>query len=379
MGSQVGLGSTARIFLTPRDGRTGSELCALKVLSPGPVDPGYTAARFDVEARLWAELRHPNLVRVVDCGSEDGVRFLVRELVQGGSLQDLLLGLSRENEPLGAAVLCELGDRLCSALEHMHVLPTPLVPPAPRLHRHVEPSNVLVSTGGEVKLSDGVVARAREGVPGVGRAAVVERPLYAPPERLAGLMLDERADVYGLALTLYVAAVSHLPVGRSLKLPQRTFHRRLPPLQVHRPDLPAELVEAIERGCRAAPARRWGTVRQLHDALPPHDGRSAARALGSLVRAFCPRVVQPSSHREAPTEVKGRDRESVSTLLDEVCQVSDEDILGTASQTAPQPGEAIGATPTETMPPDFDADATARIVIGPPGAEETTPVLQGHA
>src|SRR5215469_6759804 len=150
LGEVLGVGGMATVWRAT-DEVLGREV-AVKVLSPQyAADPGFMA-RFEREARVAAQLSHPRLVTVFDCGVDDGTAFIVMELVAGRTLRQVLddAGMLPPGRAAGIAMA------VCEALEVAHA--------AGLVHRDIKPANIVVS-GGEVKVLDFGIARA-DGVPG---------------------------------------------------------------------------------------------------------------------------------------------------------------------------------------------------------------------
>ena len=129
------------------DLRLGRDV-AVKVMDPRySADPQFLR-RFEFEARAVAGLKHPGLVAVYDQGIDGGIAFLVMELVDGGSLRELL----RERGPMPPHAVVAVADPVLGGLGTAHA--------AGLVHRDVKPENVLISDAGEVKVADFGLVRA---------------------------------------------------------------------------------------------------------------------------------------------------------------------------------------------------------------------------
>jgi len=181
--------------------------CALKEMAPYPGTLGTALPQlreqFQQEARLLAELRHPNLPRVTDHFEEDGNAYLVMDFIYGKRLDVVIAQRGRlsESEVLGWA------RQLMEALAHCHEQGV--------IHRDVKPQNVIVTPQGQAVLVDFGLAklvdpdnpRTRTVMQGLGT------PEYAPPEQYDTRRghTDPRTDVYSLGATLYHALVGEPP------------------------------------------------------------------------------------------------------------------------------------------------------------------------
>ena len=153
------------------------------------------ARQFRREASLLAGMRHPNLPRVTDHFSLEGVgQYLVMDYIDGDDLRQMLA----DRGPLPEAEVLRIGAAVCDALEYLHTRKPAIV------HRDVKPGNVKVSTSGVVYLVDFGLAKIAEGGQATTTGAQALTPGYAPPEQY-GEGTEARSDIYALGATLYAA------------------------------------------------------------------------------------------------------------------------------------------------------------------------------
>jgi hypothetical protein len=251
LGRRLGSGGFGTVFAA-RDERLDRAVAVKAVPAHGPVPE-----RAQREALAAARLDHPGIVAVFDAGEEGGERFLISELVRGRTLA----ALEREGALSDRDVL-RAGLSLADALGHAHARGV--------IHRDVKPQNVIVpdeAGGAAAKLLDFGVAHLASDEPLTRTGDVVGTLAYMAPEQAAGERVDERADLYSLALVLYEALSGTNPVA--MPSPAATARRVgtvLPPLRKARRDLPAGLCAALDRALAPDPAAR-GTLPELADAL----------------------------------------------------------------------------------------------------------------
>ena len=282
LGRRLGSGGFGTVFAA-RDERLDRPVAVKAVPAQGPVPE-----RAQREALAAARLDHPGIVAVFDAGEEGGERFLISELVRGRTLA----ALEREGALSDRDVL-RAGLSLADALAHAHARGV--------IHRDVKPQNVIVpDEPGRVaaKLLDFGVAHLAGDEPLTRTGDVVGTLAYMAPEQAAGERVDERADLYSLALVLYEALSGTNPVR--MPSPAATARRVgtvLPPLRKARRDLPAELCAALDRAL-APDAEARGTLPELAGALAtalnqvsdeggtiaPHPLEGGERRVGLLAR-----------------------------------------------------------------------------------------------
>jgi hypothetical protein len=254
LGSRLGSGGFGTVF-SARDERLG-RVVAVKVIPAGAAD-GFDE-RGRREALAAARLDHPGIVSVFDAGEDDEARYLISELVEGATLDRL----QREGRLSDRDVL-RIGLTLAGALAHAHDRGV--------IHRDVKPQNVIVPDVPEegraaAKLTDFGVAHLAGDEPLTMTGDVVGTLAYMAPEQAAGERVDDRADLYSLALVLYEALAGVNPVrAASPAATARRVGTVLPPLRDRRDDLPRGLCAAIDRALAPDPEER-GELEDLEDA-----------------------------------------------------------------------------------------------------------------
>lgn len=224
------------------------------VLAPGAV-PG----RVTREALASARLAHPAIVALYEAAAEEHAFCLVSELVRGSTLAQLIAG-----DELADADVLAIGLALCDALEHAHERGV--------IHRDVKPQNVLVPgpPGGHpvaAKLADFGGAWITGEDPLTRTGDVMGTLAYMAPEQAEGGDVGEGCDLYSCALVCYEALSGVNPVrGATPAATARNIGTELPSLREYRPDLPGELVAAIDVALDPEPEYR-GDLADLREAL----------------------------------------------------------------------------------------------------------------
>jgi eukaryotic-like serine/threonine-protein kinase len=220
---------------------------AVKVMADHLVHDPTFVDRFTREARAAAMLSHPNVVSVSDQGSDQGLVFLVMELVRGRTLRDLLQARGRLTVAEAFAVL----EPVLAGLTAAHR--------AGIVHRDIKPENVLIGHDGVVKVADFGLARATVGT---GRTAATGGVLigtvaYLSPEQLERARADARSDVYAAGIVLYEMLTGHPPFGGDtpLAVAYQHVHHDVPAPSDEVP-VPWQLDDLVARSTRRDPAVR---------------------------------------------------------------------------------------------------------------------------
>ncbi|TKJ30460.1 Stk1 family PASTA domain-containing Ser/Thr kinase [Blastococcus sp. CCUG 61487] len=221
---------------------------AVKVMAEHLAHDPTFVDRFTREARAAAMLSHPNVVNVSDQGSDQGLVFLVMELVRGRTLRDLLTARGRLTVAEAFAVL----EPVLAGLTAAHR--------AGIVHRDIKPENVLIGIDGVVKVADFGLARA---VVGTGQTSqtggvLIGTVAYLSPEQLERGRADARSDIYAAGIVLYEMLTGHPPYGGDtpLAVAYQHVHNDVPAPSAEVPGLPWQVDELVARGTRRDPAGR---------------------------------------------------------------------------------------------------------------------------
>lgn len=236
---------------------------ALKVLDPQLAQDELARKRFCREARSAASITHENVVAVHQVEREEGsdLPFLVMQLVGGESLEARLQRQGR----MSAREIIHIGMQTAAGLAAAHEKGL--------IHRDIKPGNILLEEGSDrVKLTDFGLARATEDVRLTHSGLVAGTPLYMAPEQARGEELDARADLFSFGVVLYEMCTGQPPFdGKTpLAVLKRLTEERHRPVTELNPDVPAWLVEVIDRLLEKNPADRYQTAREVAELLEHH-------------------------------------------------------------------------------------------------------------
>ena len=261
-------GGMGSVYLAEQIGESGfAKTVALKVIRPDRTDDSKIRSDFVSEAKLVADLVHPNILQVYNLGTVGQQHFIIMEYLHGITLSQLIQRRRKDGEYLPLHWTVYIASRVCRGLAHAHSKRDRQGRMLGIVHRDVAPSNVMLSYTGEVKLSDFGIAQTMftTSNPRVQAGKLA----FMSPEQLRAELIDARSDLYSLGLLLY-EALSGVRFFRNYSLEKRrAFHRsgQIPYLKQHRPDLPQKLLDIVTRTLANDPNDRFTSAVEMDDAL----------------------------------------------------------------------------------------------------------------
>ena len=226
---------------------------AVKTLLPGIAADPLVRVRFRNEAISAAALAHPGIVSTYDTGEDDGVAYIVMELIQGPNLRTVL-----ERGPLPVPEAVRIAGRGRDALGHAHHHGV--------VHRDVKPANVLVPTDGPVKVTDFGIAKVAGSGDLTSTGSIIGTARYLAPEQVLGEPADGRADVYAVGLLLFQMLTGSLPFHGDTEMATALARVNRAPAPL--PDqIPAGVAAVVDRCLEREPDRRYPSAEALATAL----------------------------------------------------------------------------------------------------------------
>ncbi len=265
---------------------------ALKVLPPELGLTARAAERFKREARMVAEIDHPNIIPVYRVGQIGGILFFVMKFVEGKSLDAILQAQGALSVPVTLNVL----RAAARALAYAHACGI--------VHRDVKGANILVDSDGRVMVSDFGVALRSADVTLTADGTVIGTPPFMSPEQCAGRRAGPQSDQYSLGIVAFQMLAGSVPFHADTLagVMHHHFFTAVPDLALARDDVPAPLLEVVRRALNKDPDRRFKTTREMLTAIEAtpfseRDRQKSERTLQYLVQG---RAVRKKATRALP-------------------------------------------------------------------------------
>ncbi|MGN0356905.1 MAG: Stk1 family PASTA domain-containing Ser/Thr kinase [Blautia sp.] len=247
--SKVGSGGMADVYKA-KDHKL-NRFVAMKVMKPEFSSDTNFISKFQREAQAAAGLAHPNVVNVFDVGEDQGVNYIVMELVEGITLKEYISkkGKLTVKEATSIAIQVAMG---LEAAHNRNIV-----------HRDIKPQNIIISTDGKVKVTDFGIARAASS--NTISTNAMGSVHYSSPEQVRGGYSDYKSDIYSLGITMYEMVTGMVPFDGDTTVAIAIKHLQeemIPPSEIT-PDLPHSLEEIIMKCTQKSPDRRYSTLAEL--------------------------------------------------------------------------------------------------------------------
>lgn len=251
-----------------------NRVVAIKVLAPQLAANAMARQRFQREAQAAAAVSHHHVVAIHAVDEFNGLPYLVMEYISGPSLQQKI----EASGALSLAQILRIGMQIASGLAaaHAHGL----------VHRDIKPANILLENGVErVKITDFGLARSIDDVRMTQAGAVYGTPQYMSPEQAQGERVDQRSDLFSLGSVLYAMSTGRSPFrgDTSLAVLKRVCEDTPRPIREVNPDMPAALVQIVNKLLAKNPEARFQTANEVTELLSrylahlQHDPHTAFR------------------------------------------------------------------------------------------------------
>lgn len=236
-----------------------NRLVAVKVLKPEFARDAKFVENFKRESHAAAALSHQNIVSVYDVGREGNINYIVMELVEGLTLNELIEDTAPMDHRKAVGIAKQIASGLAAA--HKHGI----------IHRDVKPHNVLINEDGVAKIADFGIAKAVSGATMAGGTseAVMGSVHYFSPEQARGTYVDERSDIYSLGVVLYEMLTGKVPFDGDNPVNVALMHinEDVPPPSSVVPTLPPALDKIVLKATARLQSERYRSAEEMIDDL----------------------------------------------------------------------------------------------------------------
>jgi len=224
---------------------------AVKVLKQEFSENRNFVSKFRVEAQAAAGLMHPNIVNVYDVGEENGIHYIVMELVEGITLKKYIEKKVRltTKEAISIAIQVAMG---IEAAHNNHII-----------HRDIKPQNIIISKEGKVKVTDFGIAKAASS--NTITSNVMGSVHYTSPEQARGGFSDEKSDIYSLGITIFEMLTGRVPFNgdTTVAIAIKHIQNPMPLMRDFVPEVPVSVENIVMKCTQKSPDRRYQSMGEM--------------------------------------------------------------------------------------------------------------------
>lgn len=228
---------------------------AVKVLKQEFSENANFVSKFKTEAQAAAGMMHPNIVNVYDVGEENGIQYIVMELVEGITLKKYIEKKARLSvkEAVSIAIQVSMG---IEAAHNNHII-----------HRDIKPQNIMISKDGKVKVTDFGIAKAVSS--NTITSNVMGSVHYTSPEQARGGYSDEKSDIYSLGITLFEMLTGRVPFNgeTTVAIAIKHIQEPMPSPREYIPEIPISVEQIVFKCTQKSPDRRYQSMSELIEDL----------------------------------------------------------------------------------------------------------------
>ncbi len=267
---RLAAGGMGEVFVAAKAGPVGfGPYVALKVLREElAIDRQFVDMLVD-EANISMFLNHQNVVSVLDLSEDQGRYYIAMEFVQGVTVERLADARVHAGKKPDIPVGLYIATELCRALKYAHTRVNHAGEPLNIVHRDVTPANILLSTQGEVKLTDFGIARAKGRIHQTQAGVLKGKFGYMAPEMVRYEKIDARADIFCAGVCVYMLITGRHPVAGAavMEAIQMFEERRVPPPKQFNPEISNNLSDIVMKALEPKVENRWASAAAFGDAL----------------------------------------------------------------------------------------------------------------
>ncbi len=382
---KIAVGGMAEVWKARMRGVEGfQKTVAIKKILPHLTDNSAFVSMFIDEAKLAAQLTHPNITHIYDLGKIGQDYYIAMEFIEGRNLRALLNAARRAGMtfPLGISLL--ITARLASALDYAHRKKGFDGRELGLVHRDVSPQNILISNDGDIKLCDFGIVKAVVKASHTQMGALKGKLQYMSPEQAWGRQLDGRSDLFALGAIFYEMLVGRrlFPGDNEMSVLEAVRQCRFDPPRLHNPALLPEVEELLSTALAIDPNHRFQTAAAMQQALEgllyaqrptptPADLASFVHLLANApsAREEAEPISRVSSGSAQPAPIQDFSWEGLA--VDDEIAAAEVDLPAVEAKELELPEEMLASAPP---PPEVVQQPTAapRATVLPPSPVITT-------
>ncbi len=263
---RIGIGGMAEVFLARHSGVEGFEKdIVIKRIRPHLSALPSFVSMFLGEAKLAAQLSHPNIVQIYDLGKISESYFIAMEYIAGRDMSALIPKTKAKGIPFPIEYALKIGSAICEALYYAHNKTDAFGSPLHIVHRDVSPENMRIAWTGAVKILDFGIAKAATQLHETKAGEIKGKLSYMSPEQVMGKDIDNRSDIFSLGVVLYecLTGLKLFSGDNDLAIMNNIIDGKIYPPSYFRAEVPDEVEAIIMKALEKDKRKRYQTANDL--------------------------------------------------------------------------------------------------------------------
>jgi serine/threonine-protein kinase len=363
---KVGVGGMAEIFLARHSGVEGFEKdLVIKRIRPHLNSEPSFVNMFLGEAKLAAQLSHPNIVHIYDMGKIEDSYFIAMEFVPGRDLSQVIPRSKDLEIPFPFEYALRIGSSVCEALNYAHTKADSEGRLLKIVHRDVSPENVRIGWTGAVKILDFGIAKAATQLHETKAGEIKGKLTYMSPEQVMGRDIDHRSDIFSLGVMLYecITGLKLFSGDNDLNIMNNIIEGKIYPPTYFRDDIPKEVEAILMKALEKDKKKRYSNACDMQLDIDTFLAGHAFTPTNIHLQGFLKQLFKDEQEEEQ------RRRQRNATPLPELPDRGQTmRRRSSRSQAAPSPlgnEDSTKHAPKPEMPPPFEAEDSTEIELSP--------------
>jgi serine/threonine-protein kinase len=354
--NRIAVGGMAEIFLARQEGLEGFEktICIKRIRSHLSSQPNFVRM-FLNEAKLAAQLNHPNIVQIYDLGRIADSYFIAMEYISGRDMSRIIPKAEKAGIPFPMIYALRIASNVCEGLYYAHTKTDAYGNPLHVVHRDVTPENILVGFNGTVKIVDFGIAKANTQIEQTRAGEIKGKLSYMSPEQATGAQLDARSDIFALGSVVYEWLTGYkLFTGENeMAILRSIIEGKIYPPSYFKEDVPEAVERILMKALEKDRDKRYQSAWEMQFEIDTYLASSEFTPSNIHLSNFLKQIFGDEIEREKELLMKNRDDELLQQERarfeeDEVLELAD--VGGRALTDSGLPLPADGALDSDDKP-----------------------------